>query len=241
MLDASVRHAVLTSLTEHFDVFLAQAENIRSLFIALNDENFNVREASIVIIGRLTSYNPAYVMPSLRKTLIQLLTELEYSTISRNKEESAKLLSQLISAAQRLIKPYVEPILKVLMTKLKDPSPTVSARVLSAVGALAEVGQEDLLQFLPQLLPLIIETIQDQSSPTKREAALKTLGLLSMNSTYVIDPYVKYPQLLTVLMAILKSEQIYSIRKEAIKVLGILGALDPYHQKVSTQRTLKYE
>jgi len=79
--DASIRLAILTSLDHHFDTFLAQAENIRSLFVALNDEFFSVREASIAIIGRLTAYNPAYVMPSLRKTLIQLLTELEYSTV----------------------------------------------------------------------------------------------------------------------------------------------------------------
>jgi FKBP12-rapamycin complex-associated protein len=69
------------SLDERFDHHLAQAENVRSLFIALNDEVFVVRELAITIIGRLTVHNPAYVMPSLRKTLIQLLTELEYSSI----------------------------------------------------------------------------------------------------------------------------------------------------------------
>lgn len=41
-----------------------------------------IREIAIKIIGRLANLNPAYVMPSLRKTLIQLLTELEYSTAS---------------------------------------------------------------------------------------------------------------------------------------------------------------
>ena len=72
---------MLKNLTERFDKHLAQAENIRSLFLALNDEVFAIREITITIIGRLASHNPAYVMPSLRKTLIQLLTELEYSSI----------------------------------------------------------------------------------------------------------------------------------------------------------------
>jgi FKBP12-rapamycin complex-associated protein len=67
-------------LDEKFDRHLAQAENVRSLFIALNDENFRNREVAIGIIGRLAIHNPAYVMPSLRKSLIQLITELEYST-----------------------------------------------------------------------------------------------------------------------------------------------------------------
>lgn len=52
---------------------------MRSLFIALNDEVFENRLTAVGLIGRLALHNPAYVMPSLRKMLIQLLTELEYS------------------------------------------------------------------------------------------------------------------------------------------------------------------
>ena len=52
-------------------------------------------------------------MPSLRKVLIQILTELEYSGIGRNKEQSAKLLCHLISQAPNLVEPYKEAILKV--------------------------------------------------------------------------------------------------------------------------------
>ena len=66
---------------ERFDKHLAQAENVRSIFIALNDEVFENRVIAVGLIGRLAKHNPAYVMPSLRKALIQLLTELEYSTV----------------------------------------------------------------------------------------------------------------------------------------------------------------
>lgn len=55
---------------------------MRSLFTALNDEDYQNRVLAIEIIGRLAKHNPAYVMPSLRKALIQLLTELEYSTVA---------------------------------------------------------------------------------------------------------------------------------------------------------------
>jgi FKBP12-rapamycin complex-associated protein len=80
-LDPTIRHTVLSSLHERFDKHLAQAENVRSLFIALNDEDFENRTVAVGLIGRLAKHNPAYVMPSLRKALIQLLTELEYSTV----------------------------------------------------------------------------------------------------------------------------------------------------------------
>ena len=50
------------------------------MFVALNDEVFEIRLIAISLIGRISSHNPAYVMPSLRKTLLQLLNELEYSS-----------------------------------------------------------------------------------------------------------------------------------------------------------------
>jgi FKBP12-rapamycin complex-associated protein len=79
--DPKIRQIVLANLSERFDKHLAQAENVRSLFIALNDEVFENRVTAVSLIGRLAKHNPAYVMPSLRKALIQLLTELEYSTV----------------------------------------------------------------------------------------------------------------------------------------------------------------
>lgn len=81
LLDPKIRQIVLANLNERFDKHLAQAENVRSLFIALNDEVFENRVTAVGLIGRLAKHNPAYVMPSLRKALIQLLTELEYSTV----------------------------------------------------------------------------------------------------------------------------------------------------------------
>lgn len=72
---------MLSNLDERFDKYLSQPEHIRLLFMAMNDEVYGVRFEAIDIIGRLGNHNPAHVMPSLRKTLIQLLTELEYTTL----------------------------------------------------------------------------------------------------------------------------------------------------------------
>ncbi|ORY61495.1 phosphatidylinositol 3-kinase-like protein [Pseudomassariella vexata] len=236
--EAEIRRTVLAALDERFDPHLAKAENIRTLFFALNDEDFSIREVAISIIGRLARYNPAYVIPSLRKTLIQLLTELEYTDVSRNKEESAKLLSLLVQNAQGLIKPYVEPMMAVLLPKARDPGPAVAATILKAIGELCTVGGEDMLPHKDKLMPLIIDALQDQSSTAKREAALHTLGQLASNSGYVIDPYLEYPQLLELLQTIIRSEpQRGPLRQETIKLMGILGALDPYRHQQVEERT----
>ena len=97
--DASVRYCVFASLDPHFFSYLALAENLGSITVALNDEVFEIREMAVCIIGHLSSMNPAYIMPALRKLLIQLLTELEHSGMGRNKEQSSRLLGRLVSSA----------------------------------------------------------------------------------------------------------------------------------------------
>lgn len=79
--EPNIRVTVLSNLGERFDKYLAQAENVLLLFMALNDEQYEVRMTTTAIIGRLAHHNPAHVMPSLRKTLVQLLTEMEYTTV----------------------------------------------------------------------------------------------------------------------------------------------------------------
>ena len=80
-LDPDIRYCVMSCLDDVFDLHLAQAENLSALFVALNDEQFEIRELTMCIIGRLSILNPAYIMPSLRNTLLQLLTELVMSQL----------------------------------------------------------------------------------------------------------------------------------------------------------------
>ncbi|BFZ23557.1 hypothetical protein BsWGS_26596 [Bradybaena similaris] len=233
--DADIRYCVLTSLDEHFDPHLAQAENLSALFIALNDEAFEIRERAICMIGRLSCKNPAYVMPSLRKVLIQILTELEHSGIGRNKEQAAKMLGHLVSNTARLIKPYMVPIMGTLIPKLKEPeqNPGVVISVLQAIGEQAQVSGSDISKWMDQLLPIILDMLQDSSSLQKREVALWTLGQLVESTGSVVEPYSKYPNLLDVLLNFLKTEQSITIRREVIRVLGLLGALDPHKHRMN--------
>ncbi|KAF2204804.1 hypothetical protein GQ43DRAFT_387121 [Delitschia confertaspora ATCC 74209] len=235
-IDPDIRCDVLKHLDARFDKHLGKAENVRSLFLALNDENFVIREAAMTIIGRLTTVNPAYVFPSLRKVLIQLLTEVEYSNSPRSKEESAKLISHLVGASNSLIKPYVEPIVTVLLPKTKDSNPEVASTTLRAIGDLTTVGGEDMRRYIPDLMVIILDFLQDLGTETKRFAALRALGQLATNSGYVIEPYREYPELLNILVNIVKSEPEGELRRETVKLMGTLGALDPdEHQKIMEQ------
>ncbi|ODV91704.1 hypothetical protein CANCADRAFT_46867 [Tortispora caseinolytica NRRL Y-17796] len=223
-----IRLQVIQSFDSRFDPHISQASNVALLFLAFNDELFAVREAAIRIIGRLTLINPAYIMPSLRKILIQLLTKIEYSTTSREKEESAKLLSILVSLTSSLTKPYVKPMIKVLLPKARERGTGVSSTIISCIGELSKSGGEDMLPYVSDIMQLILENFQDQGSQAKRDAALRTLGQLASSSGYVIDPIIDYPQLISILITILRSDQSINTRRETVKLIGILGALDPY-------------
>ncbi|KAL2917300.1 phosphatidylinositol kinase-related protein kinase tor1 [Polyrhizophydium stewartii] len=232
-----IRHAVLVSFDESIDHLLSRSENAKSLLIALNDEAFPIRLTAMEIMGRLAAHNPSFVMPALRKLLIKLLTELEYAAVSRQKEESACLLGQLISSTQRLVEPYVQSVLKVLLPKTRDPSPGVSSKALAAIGELAHLGCQEFNPHLDELMSVILETLLDQGSTSKREAALRSLSRISARTGWVVEPYTRYPALLDILITILKTEQSAMIRREAVKVLGVLGALDPYRHKIASRST----
>jgi len=232
--DQEIRQTVLVSLDSKFDRHLARPENIRCLFLAVNDELFAVREAAITIIGRLSAVNPAYVFPPLRKLLVNLLTGLGYSNTARHKEESAHLIRLFVRNASRLIRTYVEPMVTALLPKATDPNPGVAATTIGALGELASVGGEEMKHHIPEIMPIVLEALQDLASHSKREAALQTLGSFAINSGYVIDPYLDYPQLLGILINIIKTESHEYLRQDAIKLVGILGALDPYRfQQIS--------
>lgn len=234
-IDKYVRYSVLSRLEEHFDYYLAQAENLELLMLCLYDEVFEIRELGACIMGRLCSLNPAYVMPYLRKVLLQLLTELENSGIPKSMEQSARMLGHLLAATPRLIRPYTEPILKVFLPKLSDPSQAVTTAIMSAIGEQAIVSGLEMRAWFYDLFPLILDAIQDTSSLQKREIALWTMGRLIENCGFVIEPYWKYPALMDILFSLLKMEntkQSALIRRETIRVLGLLGAVDPYRHKI---------
>jgi serine/threonine-protein kinase mTOR len=84
-----------------------------------------------------------------------------------------------------------------------------------------------------ELLPLIIDTLQDQSSTSKREVALHTLGLLAKSTGYVVTPFLRNPALLDIFLNLIKTERAPLIRREVVKVLGIIGAVDPYKHKLN--------
>jgi FKBP12-rapamycin complex-associated protein len=77
--NAYIRATVLTELRPIFDPFLAEFDNLSSLFIATNDEVFRIRELAMGIVSRLCHLNPAYTSSFLRQKLQQTILQLRGS------------------------------------------------------------------------------------------------------------------------------------------------------------------
>ena len=67
------------------DLF-ARPCSLRPLFVVLNDEYVVVQALAIRVVGRLANSNPAYVMPALRRHLMQLLNDMDCSPDLRQRE-----------------------------------------------------------------------------------------------------------------------------------------------------------
>ena len=70
----------------------------------------------------------------------------------RNREECTRLLTLLVNATQRLIKPYSISMLRVLLPKANDVNPMVSANIVMGLGELACVGSEHVVPHVPDLM-----------------------------------------------------------------------------------------
>ncbi|XP_024028419.1 serine/threonine-protein kinase TOR, partial [Morus notabilis] len=154
---------------------------------------------------------------------------------SKCREESAKLLGCLIRNCERLIRPYIAPIHKALVARLEgngvNTNNAIITGVLVTVGDLARVGGFEMRQYMPKLMPLIVEALSDGAAVAKREVAVTTLGQIVQSTGYVITPYNDFPLLLGLLLKLLNGELAWSTRREVLKVLGIMGALDPHLHK----------
>lgn len=208
--------------------------------MALNDELFANRDIALQIISRIAHRNPAYCLPALRKKLIDILLDLEYSSDGHFKEESSRLLSLMISSAGPLIKPNVDYILNQIVPLIRDPSPRVASCILKVVGEMAKVAERDINTYMARLLPLIVECIQDQSSEAKREAAYHTLGLLIFHSGQVVT-VIRYPRLLDSLISAINNEKSLPVRHEVVKVMGLIGAVDPHNLSLRSSTSTEDE
>lgn len=233
--DYRIRVTMLKYLNSQFDPFISRYENLLMLFNCMQDSNFDIRDRTVRILGRLVTHNASQILPFLRNLIVSLSNQLEHSQDVKEREEAAKLIKTFVRSNRDLSRSYAHSILKSLIQVIVEAgaaehaatSAFISA-VLEAIGEISTVDAEAVKPYMGDLLPLILECIKDQSSAQKREVALKTLIAIVENTGFVIKPYFYYPEILQFVRNLVQNEQSSGIKRLVFKLIGTIGALDPY-------------
>ena len=236
--DPEIRRRVVMELDQRFrSLMLENPENLRSLFVLVNDQHFEVRVAAIVAVGHVASIAPSYVTPALRTVLVRLLTELDFRGEPKHREECASLLGLLVKSLDpSLARPHVESMIVSLLPKLRDPNPGVASAVMASLGEVALVGGDALMPYMGSVLSVIHEALSDRSSHSslRREVALQTLTHICRSTTVSMWPYFYHRRLLDqIITVMIASTSPYVLRRQAMIALGTIGALDPWLHKLN--------
>ncbi|KAL7080367.1 hypothetical protein ACQ4LE_000271 [Meloidogyne hapla] len=240
--DFNVRLSVLDcfcNMDRDFLFHLSQREMLDTIFLALHDENYQVREQAVELLGKLSDLNPSFVFLKFRRVLLESISQLANSKTLNNEVQGARMIEHLARQSPRFISAYMHSILLVLIPHLKidksiggSSNVEVTVHVLNAVSELSLIGGLEMVRSFDKFFPPIIAFLQDSTSLNRREAALRAMGRLCQCVGYVVEPYKDYPDLLEILLQLLKTELSSSMRRLTMRVLGIIGALDPYTYKV---------
>jgi len=245
--DRSIRKDILACLRQNkqLDSLLSGASILSSLFLCINDECAEVRQTAIAVSGRMSRRNPGLVFPAMRRHLLTLIDEVEHGAESQLREQGAGELSVLVHSCSSLITNYVPPVVRLAIRRFQDDGSAEThlqasggerAALLKLIGSIAEVGREEMLGYVSQLMPILLANIHNGGPAGVRPAAVKAFGKLAEHSGYVITPLTEYPQLLHYLLKVLPDEGTNEARVEVLRALGAIGALDPERHRINKER-----
>ncbi len=263
--EESIRSAIILNLDTSFDTLLAQHDKLSLLFLGLYDESLEIREHIVRILGRCAARNPAYVLPVLRKRLLELRDELAYSRDSVTCEQSARLLACLVGGPElfaessydnvqhevdwsherglyspvhhRLVDPYADSLLRVLIRRAKDSDPRTVASVLRAISAVVYQAPLELTaEHVEELFNLIALILQDHSSTLKRVMALKCLAVVAQFTSPAMKSLLHTSKVYEQVLDMLKSDHLPAIRNIITSVMGTFGAVDSqWHRRMQLE------
>jgi len=240
-----IRMTMLQALNENFDYFLNTPNNLKKLFLCLNDSCKGVQQLSLIILSRLAKQNPSNINPFLKKTLYQYLSTLTFENgyNIKQKIDLITLLTCLIQYGGEIVKPHSDIIAKILLYYLrsKRTSASLMPALFNCFSKLSGLGDLQILQYQGEVISLILLAMQDKSYAVKRESAVCAMIEINKNTGYVVLPYYVYPQMLEVILGLLKNEAYPEMRRHCLRLIGCLGAIDNYFYKRVLSRIGKHK
>ena len=149
---------MLDSLNKNFDPFLSTPNNLRTLFLCVNDPKDRVQELSLKILCRLSKHNSADIVPFLKKQLGVYLQALNDNQFQKDKEKNiiVKLITVMIKHGKEIILPHSESICQIILKHLKESNES-NPNLMKALSELAKKSQQRMIPYLDQIIPVLLD------------------------------------------------------------------------------------
>lgn len=203
---AELRYKILLCLDSRYDEFLQESHNINYIFKAIGDEEFKNELVACEILGRLVNYNPSAIAPYIRQIDAEILNKVEYWEDGLAKDEAIQLLSHLVKIAPSLFEPYSLSTYNALFPRLQATSHGiiyyymlflfllfliviyyivgVASAILSTLGELIRVNPSELSQYYKDIIPILLNCLQEDVPAPKKKAALFVLEEFTKDEKY---------------------------------------------------------
>lgn len=230
-IDPEVRMSIIQALTttNRYDIYLVHESSLRTLFIALYDDNIEIRILAVKLIGRLCSLNPALVTPEIRHLILVLLTELRLTTENNKRATSNELIVKIFKFCGSIVLPYVPMVYSAVMGLISKDCDDEYLLItsLTTLAELFTIGSTSMVHCLAEVIPLLITCIKEETSKTLRLTTTRCFVRIVEATSFVVFPWFIYHDLFTIVFGILKNDTSQEIRLEAAKLITTIGAIDP--------------
>ena len=82
-------------MDQDFLFHLSQREILDTIFLSLHDENYQVREQAVELLGKLSNLNPSFVFLKFRRVLLESISQLANSKTLSNEVQGARMIAHL--------------------------------------------------------------------------------------------------------------------------------------------------
>eukprot|EP01063_Lacrimia_lanifica_P028799 TRINITY_DN4273_c3_g1_i1.p1 TRINITY_DN4273_c3_g1~~TRINITY_DN4273_c3_g1_i1.p1 ORF type:complete len:2599 (+),score=909.51 TRINITY_DN4273_c3_g1_i1:104-7900(+) len=239
---AEVRYSVLRSVrdwivADHPEL-LANDECARYLCASLADERPEARECALDIAARIASRNEVLV-DRMRKLVQQVTTELQCPTDAIQQEQAARMLGQLLKAAQAFSGEHDPALNDLLIDRLKSATNSrFKSAILETLSVLLECDYWFSKDAMRELVGVASAMLTNKQTVATRPAARLVVNLLRKGCVCPVDTVASQPMLLARIFESLKESDPVTA-SQMLELLGVIGAQDYSRGSTATQSAVK--
>lgn len=126
-----------------------------------------------------------FIMPLIRKLILQLLSGIKSRYRKSQKDSTIKLIGEIIKACSDYVHPYCQPIYELMVEELVDENRSVTiTAILNVIENVLIIGFVDITDTYEGLFEKLINYLRQQISVSTSVASLKVMKQIIIIKQY---------------------------------------------------------